>query len=140
VQVKIRGQPSELSSATTGYALPSLHYIFPNGTVPPFGERKTLVPPAGGVPITLYARNIGVMAPGTKLAVKYRGEVLETPLAASLIFLPYSSSLEVVPATADRMPVVTTTYTDTEDGIRWVAPLGCGVWACVCPCVGGGGE
>ena len=118
--MKIRGQPSEISSATTSYALPSIEYIFPNGTAPALGERKALVPTAGGVRITLYARNIGVNAPGTKLSVKYRGEILETPVTASLVYLPLTSSIMQAPTTPDRMAVSTTQFTSTADGIRYV--------------------
>jgi hypothetical protein len=43
LQVTVRGQQSDLSEATTSYALPSIVGVFPNGTTPAVGQRKTLV-------------------------------------------------------------------------------------------------
>ena len=39
----MRGQQSDLSDAFTSYALPSILRVFPNGTTPALGERKTVV-------------------------------------------------------------------------------------------------
>ena len=82
------------------------------------------VPTAGGVFITLYARNLGHMAPRTTLSVIFRGEVLDTPVSPNTEWILQTSTVVEMQATVPpRESVASITYTNETDGIRYVTKL-----------------
>jgi hypothetical protein len=118
----VRGQQSDLSAATTSYALPSIHAVFPNGTAPVLGQRKDVIPTAGGVIITLFARNLGhLLAPRTTLSLIYRGVQLDTPMTPNIEWILQTSEVAELQSTIPpREAVSSATYTNETDGIRCV--------------------
>ena len=67
VQVKVRGQPSDMSTASTSYASPSILSVNPNGTAGSHGEAKLHVPTAGGIKLTIMSRNVAALTRDTRL-------------------------------------------------------------------------
>ena len=82
------------------------------------------VPTSGGVFITLYARNLGHLAPRTTLSVIFRGEVLDTPVSPNTEWILQTSNVVEMQATVPpRESVTSIAYTNETDGIRYVTTL-----------------
>jgi hypothetical protein len=67
MQVKVRFQTSDMSTASTSYAPPSILSVNPNGTAATGGEATLHVPTAGGIKLTILARNVGALTKDTRL-------------------------------------------------------------------------
>jgi hypothetical protein len=117
--VRVRGQQSDQSTATTSYALPSIHAVFPNGTAPALGQRKEEIPTSGGTTITLYARNMGHTLSRTVVSIIYRGVRLNTTVTPSREWILQASRVVPMPPAAPPRPNKWfDEYTNTTDGIR----------------------